>query len=360
MLTLAGFSKQYLYGASLFGGVDATFRDGEIVALTGGAGSGKTSFLKAVAGASDAEGRVLLDGQKIERKTDKVIMVFDDGAVFGMKTVFDNLAYPLKLRGVPAAEAAAAVVAAAEEMGIGACLNMRARRLDAADRRRMSLARLLVRPARLCLVDEPTKGLEKEDAEEVFRDFASAARRLAAGGATVIYSTSSREEAMAASDRIGVLVRGELKQLGSVAEMRKSPESVWAAEFVEPCYNVAKATLSCENGHMKLVFGENDEMCADALKGRVAAGYIGREVLVGWFPEDTAKEEPDCERMARTAYAVGDKFGFVLRTEDGFSQRSDAKGERVCIRPDIERATLFDSTNEFSIMLPEGAAEEGE
>ena len=217
MLTLAGFSKQYLYGASLFGGVDATFRDGEIVALTGGAGSGKTSFLKAVAGASDAEGRVLLDGQKIERKTDKVIMVFDDGAVFGMKTVFDNLAYPLKLRGVPAAEAAAAVVAAAEEMGIGACLNMRARRLDAADRRRMSLARLLVRPARLCLVDEPTKGLEKEDAEEVFRDFASAARRLAAGGATVIYSTSSREEAMAASDRIGVLVRGELKQLGSIA-----------------------------------------------------------------------------------------------------------------------------------------------
>ena len=329
MLTLAGFSKQYLYGASLFGGVDATFRDGEIVALTGGAGSGKTSFLKAVAGASDAEGRVLLDGQKIERKTDKVIMVFDDGAVFGMKTVFDNLAYPLKLRGVPAAEAAAAVVAAAEEMGIGACLNMRARRLDAADRRRMSLARLLVRPARLCLVDEPTKGLEKEDAEEVFRDFASAARRLAAGGATVIYSTSSREEAMAASDRIGVLVRGELKQLGSVAEMRKSPESVWAAEFVEPCYNVVKATLSCENGHMKLVFGENDEMCADALKGASRKDISAAKCWSGGSPKIRRKRSPTARGWRRRRMPWGDKFGFVLRTEDGFSQRSDAKGERV-------------------------------
>lgn len=189
MLTLAGFAKPYLYGARLFGGVDAEFRDGEIVAVYGRGGSGKTSFLKAICGATDAEGGVLLDGKPIARKTDKVIMVFDDGAVFGGKTVYDNLAYPLRIRNVPKADIAAAVIAAAEETGIAACLDMRARKLNAADLRRMSLARLLVRPARLCLVDEPTKDLSREDAEEVFRDFVSVARKLAAAGATVLFST---------------------------------------------------------------------------------------------------------------------------------------------------------------------------
>ena len=153
MLTLEGFAKQYLYGARLFGGVDVSFGDGEVVAVLGGEGSGKTSFLKALCGAEKAEGKVLLDGAPIARRTDDVIMVFDDGAVFGHRTVYDNLAYPLVLRKTDRAEIASRVINAAERMGIGACLNMRARALSPVERRRMSLARLLVRDARLCLID---------------------------------------------------------------------------------------------------------------------------------------------------------------------------------------------------------------
>ena len=114
MLSLDGFAVQYLYGARLFGGVDAEFGDGEIVAVYGGEGSGKTSFLKALCGAERAEGSVLLDGEPVVPKTDKIVMVFDDGAVFGTKSVYDNLAYPLKIRGFDRTEIAARVPAAAE------------------------------------------------------------------------------------------------------------------------------------------------------------------------------------------------------------------------------------------------------
>lgn len=350
MLTLAGFAKPYLYGARLFGGVDAEFRDGEIVAVYGRGGSGKTSFLKAICGATDAEGGVLLDGEPIARKTDKVIMVFDDGAVFGGKTVYDNLAYPLRIRNVPKADIAAAVIAAAEETGIAACLDMRARKLNAADLRRMSLARLLVRPVRLCLVDEPTKDLSREDAEEVFRDFVSAARKLAAGGTTVLFSTSSREESLAFGGRITVLAGGEVKQIGTAADIRRAPESIWAAELVEPRYNVAKAVLTDENGALKLVFGEDDAIEAEALRDRVAPSYIGEEVLAGWFPEDAAKGEG--ARRAPGAYAAGDGFGRILMTEDGIAERTE--GESVSLRPDIARVTLFDRTNECSVMTSAG------
>lgn len=349
MLTLSGFAKQYLYGARLFGGVDAEFRDGETVAVYGGEGSGKTSFLKTICGAERAEGEVLLDGERIERRTDKVIMVFDDGAVFRTRTVFDNLAYPLKLRGMERAEIASRVVAAAEETGIGGCLNVRAGRLTPAERRRMSLARLIVRPARLCLIDEPTAGLSREDAREVFRDFFSIVRRLRAEGTTVIFSTSSREETEIA-DRIVVLVSGEVKQIASLQDIAKAPESVWAAQAVDEHYNVAKAVLCDENGVLKLVFGENDEIEAECLRGRIAEEYIGKEVLAGWFPDAAAEGGA----TAPAAYVLHRANGFVMCAEEGFAEFSVRRKESVSLRPDVARVTLFDRTNEFSIMRESG------
>lgn len=347
MLALSGFAKQYLYGARLFGGVDAVFGDGEVVAVYGGERSGKTSFLKSLCGVEPAEGSVLLDGAPIPRRTDDVIMVFDDGAVFGMRAVFDNLAYPLKLRGTDRTEIASRVVAAAEGMGIGACLNMRAAKLTPAERRRMSLARLTVRPARLCLVDDPTAGLTREDAREVFRDFFSVVRKLRACGTTVIFSTSEREET-AISDRIVVLVNGEVKQIASARDIARAPESVWAAQAVDEHYNVAKAVINDENGRLKLVFGENDEIDAEVLRERIVESYKGKEVLVGWFPTGAAKGRDT--RTAETAYVLETAAGCLMCSEDGFCEFATERRPAVSVRPDAECLTLFDGTNEFSIM----------
>ena len=345
MLKIGGFAVQYLYGARLFGGVDAEFRDGEIISVYGGEGSGKSSFLKGICGAAPAEGSVLLDGRPVGAKTDDVVMVFQDGAVFPFKSVYDNLAYPLAIRGTDKAEIARKVLAAAEEMGITACLNMRARSLSLAEKRRMSLARMAVRKARLYIADAPTAGLAREDAESVFEDLCSLMRRLAAEGGTVIYSTSDRAEALAAADRIAVLVGGELKQLGSAYDIRRAPASVWAAQAVDKWYNFIKCTLTDENGRMKLVFGEDDVLDAEALRGRVPEGYVGSEVLAGWFPEDAAGE-----KTSPLVYAVGERCSHVSVSAEGIAERGVGRKDEVRIRPDVAKVTLFDRTNEFSIM----------
>lgn len=350
MLTLEAFAKQYLYGARLFGGIDAEFADGEIVAVLGGEGSGKTSFLKSLCGAEKAEGRVLLDGETIARKTDKVMMVFDDGAVFGHKTVYDNLAYPLGLRGVDKVEIASRVIAAAERMGIGACLNMRARTLSSAEKRRMSLARLLVRDVRLCLIDEPAAGLTREDAESLFCDLHPVLRSLADKGTTVIYATSSREEAFAAADRVVVLVGGEVRQIGSREDILSAPRSIWAAQALDKDYNVAKCVLSDENGRITLVFGENDTVDAECLRDGIEESYFGKEVLAGWYPEGAAKDGAAARITERAVLCVGDRFGYVLHSENGFAERCDARRDTVHIRPDAAAVTLFERTSEFSIM----------
>lgn len=187
MLTLKGVTKQYLYGARLFGALDLTVADGEIVVVYGGEGSGKTSFLKTVAGVEDSEGEILVCGESTKVKTDNVVMVFDDGCVFGFRSVFDNLAFPLKIRRVDKVEIASRVIRAAEKTGIGGCLRLRARSLSAEEQRRMSLARIFVRDAPLVLIDEPTKGLSKEEASAVWADLAPLLKERAAAGASVIF-----------------------------------------------------------------------------------------------------------------------------------------------------------------------------
>lgn len=350
MLTLEGFAKQYLYGARLFGGIDAVFDDGETISVFGGEKSGKTSFLKSLCGAEPAEGRVLLDGEPVRCDTDKIVMVFDDGAVFGFKSVYDNLAYPLKLRGTDKVEIASRVISAAERMGIGACLNMRARNLLPAERRRMSLARLLVRDARLYLIDEPAANLTREDAESLLKDLLPVIKELAAKGATVVYSTSDRAEAFAAADRVVVLVGGEVKQIGTREDILSAPGSVWAAQALDKDYNVAKCVLSDANGTLKLVFGEGGELDIECLRGRLQASYIGHEVLAGWYPDRAAKSGAAAQITSSAVLAVGDRYGYTMYSADGFAERCSERRGFVHTRPEAEAVTLFECKSEFSIM----------
>lgn len=350
MLELIGVTKQYLYGARLFGALDARFGDGEIIAVYGGEGSGKTSLLKTVAGAEEYEGRILLDGEPVKLKSDDTVMVFSDGAVFGWRTVFDNLAYPLKIRKMDKVEIASKVIRAAEKAGIGACLNFRARSLSAAERRRMSLARLFVRDARLVLADEIAAGLNREDAAAVWEDFAPLLQELAAGGATVMYATSDRAEALGISDRIIVLQGGEVKQIGSAEEIRRTPRSVWAAQALDARYNVLKCRLAEENGGLSLVFSDGTRLGAENMRGHVAESYIGKDVLCGWYPSD-------CEGGGKGIFSGNaatvrrDVRGWLLGTEEGLYALTDEKKEHISVLPRADGITLFDAANEYSVMV---------
>ena len=146
MIKLDGVSKQYLYGARVLFGVDLEVKDGEIVSVLGDEQSGKTTLLKVVAGVTDCEGQVLIDGSPIAKKPDDVIMVFDDLAIFDSRSCYYNLAYPLKIRGLDKAAIDVKVKECAKRVGITAILYERAGKASLIDRKRLALARLFAKP----------------------------------------------------------------------------------------------------------------------------------------------------------------------------------------------------------------------
>lgn len=348
MLELNGVTKQYLYGARLFGALDLTVEDGETLVVLGGEKSGKTTFLKTVAGIEKCEGEILLDGMPIKTKTNDVIMLFDDGAVFKNKTVFDNLAYPLSIRKMDKKEIANRVISAAEMLGIGACLTMRARKLTPLEKRKMSVCRLFLRDAKLLLIDDLTAGLPAKEARELFEDVLRLVR-TARNNSTVIIATSEPSEAIAVGGRILVLTDGEVKQIGTAKELWAEPQTIWSAQAVDRDYNFIKCTLSDENGTLNLVFGNEGaryELDVTELKSRILPAYIGREVLVGFHPSDVS----DGGMTEKVVGAKGTERGFVLETESGVKIASTENKSIVSYSPSVSSITLYDAATENSIM----------
>ena len=219
MLKLEGVVKQYSYGKRLFGAVDMTVNDGEILSILGLQGAGKTTLLKTIAGIEEYEGKITLDGKEIKGRTDDVIMVFDDGALFPQKTVFDNLAYPLKIRGFHKVEIAEKVMKVADDFGLFATLKTRVKNLTLAEKRKVSLARLLMRESRLILIDDFLKDMPLSDADDLFDEVSKICFDLAQNnGTTVIFATETPRYAFGFGDRTMVLVDGTIMQIGTYQE----------------------------------------------------------------------------------------------------------------------------------------------
>lgn len=354
MLELVGAAVKYPYGARLFGAVDAVFADGKIVAVTGGEGSGKTSFLKMLVGAVETEGDVILDGVPVGGDRNAAVMVFDDGALFPLRSAAYNVGYPLRIRKVARDERERAVRNAAEIMDVTGCLPFAVRKLDAEEKRRISLARLFVREARLLVIDEPTAGLSRESAQRVWAHLAPLLVRKAESGCTVIYSTSDAFEAASVSDEIIALHDGEIRQRGTVDDLLSRPADVWAVQAVEPDYNVTTAVLSDENGVLKLVFGENRVLDVSALRDRIAEEYVGREVYAGWLPRRSGEPLPALSGEGtfteKATFVARTPSGYVVTTEGGFNVFSEERADSADVRPSADGLTLFERKNERSIM----------
>ena len=309
MLKLEGVAKQYSYGKRLFGAVDMSLNDGDVLSILGLEGSGKTTFLKIIAGLEEFEGKITLDGKEIKVRTDDVIMVFDDGALFANKTVFDNLAYPLKIRGLHKVEIAEKVMQVADKFGLFATLKTRAKKLTLLEKRKVSLARILMREARLILIDDYLRDLPTAEADLLFEEVSRILFDLTQNdGTTVIFATDNPKYAFGFGDKTMVLVDGCIKQIGTHQYIHDEPTTVWSAKAVDECFNIAKGVLSYENGRLTFVstplnqtfsLGENNKVQwqdADLYKpfdldltsrmDEIIEDFIGSEIIIGWHGTD--------------------------------------------------------------------------
>jgi len=233
---------------------------GETLVLLGPSGCGKTTMLRIIAGLEvpDAGGRVLFDGKDmtavpIERRN--VGMVFQSYALFPNMTVSDNIGYGLKIRGMPAKERAARVAELVALTNISGLENRRIDQLSGGQRQRVALARAVaIRPG-ILLLDEPLTALDAALRDRLRGELN---RLLRALGITTIYVTHDQSEAMELGDRVVVMQKGAMAQIGTPREIYFTPKSRFVAEFIGAA-NIVEAAV--EDGHLVLPGGRQPIHC---------------------------------------------------------------------------------------------------
>jgi len=214
-------------------GVDLESREGEFLVLLGPSGSGKTTVLRMIAGLEEpTSGEVWIGGRIVNGlspRARRIAMVFQSYALYPHLTVFQNIAFPLKAQGVPRSEHRGKVEWAASIFGIGGLLGRRPRELSGGERQRVALARALVREPSLFLLDEPLSNLDAKLRATAREELQKFQREI---GTTTVYVTHDQVEAMALGDRIVVMDRGKVRQVGTPAEVYDDPADTFVATFL--------------------------------------------------------------------------------------------------------------------------------
>ena len=270
-------------GKTILPGLDLTIAEGEFLTLLGPSGCGKTTALRLLAGFETPDaGEVLLDGECVNRlppNRRNVNIVFQSYALFPHMTVFDNVAFGLKMTKTPRAEIAERVIAALEGVRLADLAARKPHQLSGGQQQRVALARALVNRPRVLLLDESLSALDYRLRKEMQRELKELQTRL---GLTFIFVTHDQEEALSMSDRVAVMRNGAIEQIGTPREIYESPASRFVAEFV---------------GESNLLDGV---VAGLPEPGKIAARLEGLDCLLR------------CERL----YAIGDPIQVLLRPED--------------------------------------------
>jgi multiple sugar transport system ATP-binding protein len=233
-IVLEGLKKAFERGgAAALAGVDLAVGDGELLVLVGPSGCGKSTVLRIIAGLeTPSAGRVLIDGRDVLGVAPQhrdVAMVFQGYALYPHLTVRENLAFPLKMRGVAKAAREEKVAEIAALVGLAGKLERLPAQLSGGERQRVAMGRAIVRQPRVFLFDEPLSNLDAKLRAELRVELCSLVKRL---GVTSIYVTHDQAEAMTMSDRVAVMNLGELQQVAPPRRVYEEPANTFVAGFV--------------------------------------------------------------------------------------------------------------------------------
>lgn len=255
-LELVGLSKSF-GNTHVLHDIDLALADGEMLVIVGASGCGKSTLLRLVAGLeTPSSGRILLDGQDISARDPAqrdMAMVFQNYALYPHMSVFENMAYGLRIRGMSRDEIRRRVDEAADLLGLGALLARKPRQLSGGQRQRVAMGRAIVRNPKLFLFDEPLSNLDAKLRVQMRAEIRRLQRRL---GVTSLYVTHDQVEAMTLGDRLLVLHQGHPAQLATPLEVFEQPADVYVAGFIgAPAMNFLPATLARDGSVALLAAG---------------------------------------------------------------------------------------------------------
>ncbi|HJL77496.1 MAG: ABC transporter ATP-binding protein [Acidimicrobiaceae bacterium] len=288
-VSLDGLTKDYPNGFRAVDGLSVDIDDGEFLVLVGPSGCGKSTALRMVAGLEEITSGTLTIGDEpmndVQPRDRNVAMVFQNYALYPHLDVARNIAFPLRLAGLPKSEIDAKVSEAARILELEPLLGNKPAQLSGGQRQRVAMGRAIVRDPAVFLMDEPLSNLDAKLRVQMRAEITRLQHRLEA---TTLYVTHDQVEAMTMGDRVAVLKDGVLQQIDEPSVLYRSPDNVFVAGFIgAPAMNLRQARLVADNGSWTLELGSNRMPLADTVVADrpALAGYDGRDVVVGIRPE---------------------------------------------------------------------------
>ena len=283
-LQLEQVRKVYDNGQVAVHGASFDIADGELMVLVGPSGCGKSTLLRMIAGLEEITSGTLRIGDRVVNdvapKDRDIAMVFQSYALYPHMSVAENLAFGLKLRGMPRAEVERRVAEAAAMLGLEGMLGKRPREMSGGQRQRVALGRALVREPAVFLLDEPLSNLDAKLRHSTRTEIARLHQRL---GATMVYVTHDQVEAMTLGQRIVVLDAGRIQQIDTPMALYERPANLFVAGFLgSPAMNVLEGELQATEGLRLVLDGQVDVPLPGA---EVPGAWLGRRVALGIRPE---------------------------------------------------------------------------
>ncbi len=363
-VTFEQVSKIYPDGTTAVSNVNLQIADGEFMVLVGPSGCGKTTALRMVAGLEEISLGVLRIGDRVvnhvpSRNRD-IAMVFQSYALYPHLTVYENIAFGLKIKKMPKSEIDARVKEASRILGLEPFLKRKPRALSGGQRQRVAMGRAIVRQPQAFLMDEPLSNLDAKLRVQMRAEIGKIQQQL---GTTTVYVTHDQVEAMTMGDRVAVMRKGELQQVAPPEELYDHPLNLFVGGFIgSPAMNMVEANVEQVNGTLHAAMeGSRISLGDETVAQRPALrDYVGRQVLLGIRPEDLedaalASDTPTDRRLTGTVElreALGSEIivHFVTAarpavTEEVRELAEDIGDERLAEEVDAEakgpaRATL--------------------
>lgn len=367
-VSLKNVFKTYPGGVTAVSDFNIDIEDKEFIILVGPSGCGKTTTLRMIAGLEEITSGELYIGDKlcndVAPKDRDIAMVFQNYALYPHMTVFDNMAFGLKLRKTPKDEIKRRVHEAARILSIEHLLERRPKALSGGQRQRVALGRAIVREPKVFLMDEPLSNLDAKLRVQMRTEISKLHQKL---NTTFIYVTHDQTEALTMGTRIVVMKDGLVQQIATPQKLYDEPDNAFVAGFIgSPQMNMAEATVKKEENTVFLQFGSHTlKIPEDKANVLEKQGYIGKEVTFGIRPEDIHEDSEFFERaggsdIIEANVEVTERLGsetylYVLINEFNFTARVSPKsvsqaGEKVKIMFDMPHIHIFDKETEKAIL----------
>ena len=363
-LELKNIYKRYAGGVTAVSDFSLSIADKEFVILVGPSGCGKSTTLRMIAGLEEiSEGELYIGDDLVNDVAPKdrdIAMVFQNYALYPHMTVYENMAFGLKLRKTPKDEIKKRVQEAARILDIEHLLERKPKALSGGQRQRVALGRAIVREPKVFLMDEPLSNLDAKLRVQMRTEISKLHQRLQT---TFIYVTHDQTEALTMGTRIVVMKDGIIQQVASPQTLYNEPANMFVAGFIgSPQMNFCDATIVSENNATYIKFGSNSIQLT-AEKAEKVKDYIGKEVVMGIRPEDMYDDQDSLTKYASAVisadvdvtemmgsetylYLVIDGMNFIARVKpDTKSQRN----QTIKLALDPEKIHIFDKETEKTL-----------